>query len=116
MKLAKGMSCMPTSRSDVSSQRTTGWPTSGDAHGHRVFIVLVGVTPYHGGWESQPQGEGRQEMWSSNTKRGMRNAGGQGLLGTRSRTWEKAVTTDSRVSTIIQSGMVPDSLGQNLSK
>src|SRR6266487_574767 len=37
----------------------------------------------------------------SQLKRGMRNARCQGLLGTRSRTWQKGIATRARVSTTL---------------
>ena len=32
----------------VSHIRNAGWPTDGDAYGHRVLVVVVGVTPHQG--------------------------------------------------------------------
>jgi hypothetical protein len=51
------MSGVPTSVYDVSLDRKTGWPTGGDAYGHGVLIVVVGVTPHQGERESRSQGE-----------------------------------------------------------
>jgi len=42
----------------VLCDRTTGSPKSREAHGDGNLIVVSGVTTTHGGWESQPQGEG----------------------------------------------------------
>jgi hypothetical protein len=39
----------------------------------RPSIVVGGVTPTHGGWESQLQGQGAQDLCLKNVK-GMRNA------------------------------------------
>jgi hypothetical protein len=39
-----------------------GLPTRGTPHGNGASIVLVGVTPYQGAWESQVQGKGRQAL------------------------------------------------------
>jgi hypothetical protein len=51
------MNGVPTSVYDVSLDRKTGWPTGGDAYGHGVLIVVVGVTPHQGERESRSQGE-----------------------------------------------------------
>ena len=45
----------------VIYDRTTGSPTGREPYGDGDSIVVVGVTPHQGGWESQPQGEGNQE-------------------------------------------------------
>ena len=42
---------------------TTGSPKGREPQGDGASIVVGGVTPTHGGWESQPQGEGKQELW-----------------------------------------------------
>ncbi len=49
-------------RANVSCDRNSGLPTSREAHGNGVSIVLVGVTPYQGAWESQVQGKGGQAL------------------------------------------------------
>ena len=54
------MNGVPTSVYDVSLDRKTGWPMGGDAYGHGVLIVVVGVTPHRGGRESRLQGEAGQ--------------------------------------------------------
>jgi hypothetical protein len=46
----------------VQLDRNSGSPTSREAHGDGVPIVLVGVTPYQGAWESQVQGKGGQVL------------------------------------------------------
>ncbi len=46
----------------VRLDRNSGLPTRGDPHGNGASIVLVGVTPYQGAWESQVQGKGRQVL------------------------------------------------------
>jgi hypothetical protein len=38
----------PTSVYNVQSIRNAGWPTGGDSYGHRVLIVVEGVTPIQG--------------------------------------------------------------------
>jgi len=38
--------------------RNTGLPTGRESYGNGATVVVVGVTPHQGGWESQPQGEG----------------------------------------------------------
>ena len=60
MRPFKGMNGAPTARSDRRQRRTAGHPTGGDAHGCRVLIVVVGVTPDQGTRESRVQGEGEQ--------------------------------------------------------
>ena len=45
---------------NVQLDRNAGWPTGRKAQGHGVSIVLVGVMPHHGAWESQVQGKGGQ--------------------------------------------------------
>ena len=40
----------------VRLDRNSGLPTRGNPHGNGASIVLVGVTPYQGAWESQVQG------------------------------------------------------------
>ena len=42
------MNGVPTSVYDVHGIRKTGWPTGGDAYGHGVLMVVVGVTPHQG--------------------------------------------------------------------
>jgi hypothetical protein len=46
----------------VRFDRNSGSPTSRKAHGDGVSIVLGGVTPSQGAWESQAQGKGRQGL------------------------------------------------------
>jgi hypothetical protein len=43
---------------NVLHDRTAGSPTGREPYGDGNPIVVGGVTPTHGGWESQPQGEG----------------------------------------------------------
>jgi len=38
--------------------RNTGLPTGREPYGNGATIVVVGVTPHQGSWESQLQGEG----------------------------------------------------------
>jgi hypothetical protein len=47
---------------NVIHDRTTGSPTGREPHGDGAPILVDGVTTIHGGWESQPQGEGGQEL------------------------------------------------------
>jgi hypothetical protein len=42
------MNGVPTSVYDVHSIRNAGWPTGGDAYGHGILVVVVGVTPHQG--------------------------------------------------------------------
>jgi hypothetical protein len=42
------MNGVPKSVYDVHGIRKAGWPTGGDAYGHRVPMVVVGVTPHQG--------------------------------------------------------------------
>jgi hypothetical protein len=53
MSVNKGMSGVPTGRSDVAGCWNTGLPTGGDPYGNGAAIVL-------GRGESPRQGEGRQ--------------------------------------------------------
>jgi len=46
----------------VRPDRNSGLPTRGNPHGNGASVVLVGVTPYQGAWESQAQGKGRQAL------------------------------------------------------
>src|SRR5437879_1481632 len=46
----------------VRFDRNSGLPKSREAHGDGASVVLVGVTPYQGAWESQVQGKGRQVL------------------------------------------------------
>ena len=48
MSRGKDMNGAPKSVYDVSFVRNTGWPTGGDAYGHRVLVVVGGVTPSQG--------------------------------------------------------------------
>jgi hypothetical protein len=41
---------------------TAGSPKGREPYGDGASIVVGGVTTTHGGWESQPQGKGRQEL------------------------------------------------------
>jgi hypothetical protein len=52
----------PKSRCNGSQQRTTGSPTGREPYGDTAIIVVVGVMPHQGGWESHPQGEGWQAV------------------------------------------------------
>jgi hypothetical protein len=45
---------------NVRLDRNSGLPKNREVHGNGASIVLVGVTPYQGAWESQVQGKGRQ--------------------------------------------------------
>src|SRR5579864_7587781 len=47
---------------NVTYDRTAGSPTGRETYGDGGSIVVGGVTPTQGGWESQPQGEGGQEL------------------------------------------------------
>jgi hypothetical protein len=42
------MNDIPTSAYSVHGIRKAGWPTGGDAYGHRVLVVVDGVTPIQG--------------------------------------------------------------------
>jgi hypothetical protein len=56
---------------NVRLDRNSGLPTRGNPHGNGASIVLVGVTPYQGAWESQTQGKGRQagrKRWKSGAR------------------------------------------------
>ena len=44
-------------QSDVSPVRNTGWPKRRESHAHGVPIVVDGVTPIQGEWESHSQGK-----------------------------------------------------------
>jgi len=46
----------------VQLDRNSGLPPGRKAQGNGASIVLVGVTPYQGAWESQVQGKGRQVL------------------------------------------------------
>ena len=46
----------------VRLDRNSGLPTRGNPHGNGASIVLGGVTPSQGAWESQAQGQGRQAL------------------------------------------------------
>ena len=46
----------------VQLDRNSGLPKGRKAHGNGASIVLVGVTPYQGAWESQVQGKGKQVL------------------------------------------------------
>jgi hypothetical protein len=52
----------PKSSWNVTYDRTAGLPKGCEPQGDGAPIVAGGVTPTHGGWESQPQGEGEQEL------------------------------------------------------
>ena len=60
VRAIKEMSGTPTSCSDVQQRRTRDQPTGREPHGDGVPILVVRVTPYQGGRESRPQGEGAQ--------------------------------------------------------
>ena len=47
---------------DLQRDRNSGSPTSHEAHGDGASIVLGGVTPSQGAWESQVQGKGKQVL------------------------------------------------------
>ena len=47
---------------NVRLDRNSGLPTSREAYGNGASIVLVGMTPYQGAWESQVQGKGKQVL------------------------------------------------------
>ena len=64
---------LPRSR-NVICDRTTGSPKGRESYGDGGSIVVVGVAPHQGGWESQLQGEGNQESIACPNVRGMRNA------------------------------------------
>ncbi|GAC1520259.1 MAG: hypothetical protein NVS2B16_27230 [Chloroflexota bacterium] len=66
----------PTARSDVDDRGTAGWPTAREGQGHRVLVVVVGVTPYQGNRESRSQGEGAQ-VSAVNWREGVRDARGR---------------------------------------
>jgi hypothetical protein len=57
IKLRKDILSHPTY---VIYDRTAGSPKCREAYGDGASIVVSGVTPTYGGWESQLQGEGRQ--------------------------------------------------------
>ena len=63
----------PTARSDVDHRGNAGWPTVREGQGHRVLIVVVGVTPHQGVRESRAQGEGAQ-VPAAGRKGGVRDA------------------------------------------
>ena len=48
MNKGKDMNGLPTSVYHVAFVRNTGWPTGRESYGHRVLIVVVGVTPHQG--------------------------------------------------------------------
>src|SRR6266571_2005865 len=65
----------------------------------------------------KPTTEGRKTgEVESPRKRGMRNARRQGLSGTRSRTREKGIASQTRLPPTLQSGFVLDRLWQDLSQ
>jgi hypothetical protein len=47
---------------NVIRDRTAGSPKGREPYGDGDPIVVGGVTPTHGGWESQLQGKGGQEF------------------------------------------------------
>ena len=47
---------------NVNHDCTAGSPTGREPYGDGDSIVVGGVTSTQGGWESQPQGEGSQEL------------------------------------------------------
>jgi len=48
MNKGKDMSGVPTLVYDVAFVRNAGWSTGRESYGHRVLIVVVGVTPHQG--------------------------------------------------------------------
>jgi hypothetical protein len=56
------MNGVPTSVRYVSSVRNMGWPTGGDAYGHRVLMVVVGVTPHQG--DGKAVHRAKQDGWA----------------------------------------------------
>ncbi len=46
---------------NVAYDCTAGSPARREPHGDGDAVVVGGVTTIHGGWESQPQSEERQE-------------------------------------------------------
>ena len=48
MSRRKDISGAPKSVYHVSFVRNTGWPTGRESYGHRVLIVVVGVTSHQG--------------------------------------------------------------------
>jgi len=58
---------------NVARDCTAGSPKGRESYGDGALIVVGGVTTTHGGWESQPQDEGEQELSLSKVQ-GMRNA------------------------------------------
>lgn len=43
-------------------ERNTRLPTGREPYGNGVLVVVAGVTPRRGEWESHSQGEGEQEI------------------------------------------------------
>ncbi len=68
-EVAKVTNGLPTVRSDVQPRRTTRSPTGCEPFGDGASIVAVGVTTDQGGWESHPQGKGRQVFSTTKTER-----------------------------------------------
>ncbi len=60
MTALTGTDGAPPSHSDVDGRGKAGWPTGREPYGHGVAVVVVGVTPDRGAWESHAQGEGHQ--------------------------------------------------------
>jgi hypothetical protein len=69
---------------NVSFDRNSGSPKSREAHGDGASIVLVGVTPYQGTWESQVQVKGRQVLQRVKEGKKARDANDQYHPGTHS--------------------------------
>ena len=58
----QAMNGHPKSSYHVNHDCTAGSPTGREPYGDGDSIVVGGVTSTQGGWESQPQGEGSQEL------------------------------------------------------
>ena len=58
----QAMNGHPKSSYHVNHDCTAGSPTGREPYGDGDSIVAGGVTSTQGGWESQPQGEGSQEL------------------------------------------------------
>src|SRR5579859_6637377 len=94
----------------VRFDRNSGWPTSREAHGHGVPIVLAGVTSYRGVRESLIQGEGEQVLQRVKEGDKARDANYQYHPGTHSGKRYKRVASGTGSETTVQSRPVPDSL------
>ena len=58
MRPSKPRTDTPPHPINVIQDRTAGSPTGRESYGDGNSIVVGGLTTTHGGWESQPQGEG----------------------------------------------------------